>query len=629
MSVRRYITVFFLFLVLFGWLMDPAIARAEPEPQSIKLHEWEVMWETSPRTWEEIASVREGWEKVDSRKSIPPLSEGVQSAWIRIQLPVLDPEQPALYIGKLYANEVEVWGPDGRRLFHDSRDYFHDIFHLLVPLEPEYNTIYIHTSANKGRVGIQIPVIIGEYDLLQGKYVKEGLTEIVIGSSLILIAFIMFVCAIFLRGIELPSWLSLTLVILSLGIVTITYSKFTYTFLKDWGHLSVRLFDFAMMVLFPSLTYFFMKFLGSGPYKIIFRYFMFQVCYSVIWFLLFVYFVEIKKDDSHPIYTLFSIHIFSIYMIVLFIFLLIFSISHAIRKNKDAILFTLGFSLFSIMSVGEVSWYTFISREYELYLWKWGVVCFVVCLILILGRRTAENHRRVIFYAKELELFNGKLQQSEKMEILSELAASVAHEVRNPLQVTRGFLQLLGGKTGTKEQEYLNLALTELDRASEIITDFLTFAKPELDEIQVLDVADELRHIEGILMPMATMHGGAIELDANPDLRIQGNSSKFKQAFINMIKNSIEAFTEKGLIRVEAYEREGQVIIRIEDNGIGMDEEELKRLGEPYFSNKTKGTGLGLMVTFRIIEVMQGKMHIKSEKGVGTVITVSFPSVLR
>ncbi|WP_374021028.1 HAMP domain-containing sensor histidine kinase [Paenibacillus thiaminolyticus] len=215
------------------------------------------------------------------------------------------------------------------------------------------------------------------------------------------------------------------------------------------------------------------------------------------------------------------------------------------------------------------------------------------------------------------------------MEILSELAASVAHEVRNPLQVTRGFLQLLGGKTGTKEQEYLNLALTELDRASEIITDFLTFAKPELDEIHILDVADELRHIEGILMPMATMHGGTIELDASPELRIQGNSSKFKQAFINMIKNSIEAFTEKGLIRVKAYERNEQVIIWIEDNGIGMDEEELKRLGEPYFSNKTKGTGLGLMVTFRIIEVMQGKMDIKSEKGVGTVITVSFPSVSR
>lgn len=629
MSVRRYITVFFLFLVLFGWLMDPAIARAEPEPQSIKLHEWEVMWETSPRTWEDIASAREGWEKIDSRKSIPKLPEGVNSAWFRVRLPELNQDQPALYIGKLYANTLDVWGNDGRKLLHDTRDYYYDIYHLLVPLEPDYRSIYIHSSVNKERIGIQLPIVIGEYELLLGQYVNKGLTEIVLGSAMILIAFIMLICSIFLRGIELPGWLSLSLVIFSLGIVTLTYSKFTYSFFGEWGHISVRLFDVAMMVLFPSLTYFLMKFLGNGPYKIIFRFFVFQICYSVIWFLLFVYFFEIKKDDSHPIYTLFAMKIFSIYMITQSILLLIFSISRAIKKNKDAILFMIGYSFFTVMTIGEISWYMFISREYELNLWKWGLLCFVICLILILGRKIAENHRRVISYSKELELFNGKLQQSEKMEILSELAASVAHEVRNPLQVTRGFLQLLGGKTGTKEQEYLNLALTELDRASEIITDFLTFAKPELDEIQVLDVAEELRHIEGILMPMATMHGGAIELDANPDLRIQGNSSKFKQAFINMIKNSIEAFTEKGLIRVEAYEREGQVIIRIEDNGIGMDEEELKRLGEPYFSNKTKGTGLGLMVTFRIIEVMQGKMHIKSEKGVGTVITVSFPSVSR
>ncbi|MFL1675640.1 ATP-binding protein [Paenibacillus thiaminolyticus] len=627
MSVRRYITVFFLFLVLFGWLMDPAIARAEPEPQSIKLHEWEVMWETSPWTWEDIASAREGWEKVDSRKSIPKLPEGVNSAWFRIRLPELDLNYTTLYFKKLYANAVEIWSDDGRRLFHDSRNYYYDLYYILLPLDPECDTVYIHLTTKNKRIGIQLPVVMGEYEILQVEFAKEGILEIVLGTAMILIALIMLVCAVFLRGIELPGWLSLTFVIFSLGIVSATYSKFTYMFFNEFGYISVMVFDLAMMVLFPSLTYFVKNYLGSGPYKMISKLFIFQLLYSFVWLLLFLYFFVIIGEDAHPLYSFFSVEVFSIYMIIQFIVLIIFSISRSIRKNKDAILFTIGFSLFSIMTIGEVSWYILVSRDYELYLWKWGLLSFVICLILILGRKIAENHRRVISYAKELELFNGKLQQSEKMEILSELAASVAHEVRNPLQVTRGFLQLLGGKTGTKEQKYLNLALTELDRASEIITDFLTFAKPELDEIQVLDVADELRHIEGILMPMATMHGGAIELDANPDLRIQGNSSKFKQAFINMIKNSIEAFTEKGLIRIEAYEREGQVIIRIEDNGIGMDEEELKRLGEPYFSNKTKGTGLGLMVTFRIIEVMQGKLHFASEKGVGTVITVSFPAI--
>lgn len=112
-----------------------------------------------------------------------------------------------------------------------------------------------------------------------------------------------------------------------------------------------------------------------------------------------------------------------------------------------------------------------------------------------------------------------------------------------------------------------------------------------------------------------------------PDLTIEGNSSKFKQAFINLVKNSIEALHSNGWIRIAAHKQDGQVIIRIRDNGVGMNRKELARLGEPYYSNKTKGTGLGLMVTFRIIEVMQGKLEFHSEKGVGTEVTVTFPAV--
>ena len=212
------------------------------------------------------------------------------------------------------------------------------------------------------------------------------------------------------------------------------------------------------------------------------------------------------------------------------------------------------------------------------------------------------------------------------MEIISELAASVAHEVRNPLQVTRGFLQLLQEKSRDREKEYLRLALEELDRASGIITDFLTFAKPEAEKVSLLNVGYEFRHIEGILIPLANLQGGRMTTDIPQDLYVYGNSSKFKQAFINMIKNSIEALREEGHIQIRAYREDGQVVIRVADNGEGMEPSEVARLGEPYYSNKAKGTGLGLMVTFRIIEVMQGKIEIESKKGAGTVMTVRFPA---
>ncbi|MNI42582.1 Sporulation kinase A [compost metagenome] len=298
---------------------------------------------------------------------------------------------------------------------------------------------------------------------------------------------------------------------------------------------------------------------------------------------------------------------------------------YAIKGDKNAIIFSTGFIIFALLGVGELLYYYLIDRYYSLFLWKWGIACFLSSLIIILGRTFAENHQRIVEYSKQLETFNNELQRAERMEIISELAASVAHEVRNPLQVTRGFIQLLVEKQPASEKVYLNMALEELDRASDIITDYLTFAKPEAGKITNLNVLDEFIHIEGILIPMANMQGGNIFVHIPNDLFIKGNSSKFKQAFINIIKNSIEALNGEGEVQIWAYEENEKVHIHIKDTGEGMDEAVLARLGEPYFSNKTKGTGLGLMVTLRIIEVMDGTIKFSSQKGVGTEVVIQFP----
>ncbi|WP_027093417.1 sensor histidine kinase [Cohnella thermotolerans] len=213
------------------------------------------------------------------------------------------------------------------------------------------------------------------------------------------------------------------------------------------------------------------------------------------------------------------------------------------------------------------------------------------------------------------------------MKIISDLAASVAHEVRNPLQVTRGFLQLLAGRAEEKNKPYFDLASNELDRASDIITDFLTFAKPEIDTIRLLNISEELKKIEAMMMPMVAMHGGILHFSSQDNLYFYGNSSKLKQALINIIKNSIEAIEPDGRIEVKAQSEHDQVVVQITDNGVGMDEEEVSKLGVPFFSTKSKGTGLGLMVTFRIIEVMNGTIKIRSAKGKGTEFTIRFPQV--
>ncbi|MDG0811466.1 sensor histidine kinase [Cohnella rhizosphaerae] len=121
------------------------------------------------------------------------------------------------------------------------------------------------------------------------------------------------------------------------------------------------------------------------------------------------------------------------------------------------------------------------------------------------------------------------------------------------------------------------------------------------------------------------MHGGRLQINADPGLTVIGSSSKFKQALINLLKNSIEAFKEDGYIEINAYEEDGEATIWIKDNGEGMDEAQIAKLGVPYFSTKSKGTGLGTMVTFRIIEVMKGTIEFKSRKGQGTEVLIRLP----
>ena len=118
-----------------------------------------------------------------------------------------------------------------------------------------------------------------------------------------------------------------------------------------------------------------------------------------------------------------------------------------------------------------------------------------------------------------------------------------------------------------------------------------------------------------------------MEIDIPSTLYLEGNDTKLKQIFINMMKNSLEALGDSGLIRVWAFEQNGQIIMHIQDNGEGMEEHIVQRLGEPYFSNKVNGTGLGLMVTYQIVELMQGKLEFKSKKGVGTEAVIRFPSL--
>ncbi|AGT32158.1 sensor histidine kinase [Geobacillus genomosp. 3] len=237
----------------------------------------------------------------------------------------------------------------------------------------------------------------------------------------------------------------------------------------------------------------------------------------------------------------------------------------------------------------------------------------------------------IVCAAREMVHHNMALRKriirAEKMEAVTHLAASISHEIRNPLTAARGFIQLIEEQplAAEKRRQYARIAMEELDRAEAIITDYLTFAKPAPETPEKLNVKLEVERVIDIIRPLANMHCVDIHTTLAP-FSVIGEREKFRQCLLNVIKNAIEAMPNGGTLHIHVSIDNGRVLIRIADTGVGMTKEQLERLGEPYFTTKgIKGTGLGMMVAYRIIESMNGTIQIESEIHKGTTVSIYLP----
>lgn len=219
-----------------------------------------------------------------------------------------------------------------------------------------------------------------------------------------------------------------------------------------------------------------------------------------------------------------------------------------------------------------------------------------------------------------------KIVKLEKMEVVSQLAASISHEVRNPLTVVKGFIDLLKAPNLSQEvrEQYFQHVVRELQTAETIISDYLAYAKPATEEIGIILIDREIRSIIDMTKPLANMNSVKISEELEPGITL-GNIQHFKQCFLNLIKNSIEAMPNGGELRIDTLVNKFDIIIKISDNGVGMSNEQINRFGEPYYSTKEKGTGLGSMVVVKTIETMNGKLKINSVLNKGTTIRITLP----
>lgn len=240
-------------------------------------------------------------------------------------------------------------------------------------------------------------------------------------------------------------------------------------------------------------------------------------------------------------------------------------------------------------------------------------------IIQIMGMTvSALMYERII----ERKAMRKEMERAEKMNTLGELAASIAHEVRNPLTVVKGFLQLMQQE---QNYQYVPLILTEVERAEKIISDYLNFAKPQFRKIESFYLSNVISDVIMLLEPLAANKYIQLKSEIHVNPLLETDSDQLKQALINIIKNAIEATSQGGTVAIRTDAGKGEAQIIIADTGKGMTKEQLARIGTLFYTTKEKGTGLGTMVSLRIIEAMNGKLSYTSEPSVGTEAVICLP----
>lgn len=220
------------------------------------------------------------------------------------------------------------------------------------------------------------------------------------------------------------------------------------------------------------------------------------------------------------------------------------------------------------------------------------------------------------------------LHRQDKLAAVGQLAAGVAHEIRNPLTSMKGYAEfLLEDETDGQRREFVEIILDEINRVNQIVEDFMVLAKPKVVDLKEKNIIPIIKNVLSLLEFEARKKKVRMHFEANDDIiQIECDEDRLKQVFLNFVKNGIEAMPNGGDIIVRVNVTHDQVQVSIQDTGVGIPEEKLKKIGEPFYTTKKDGNGLGLMVSYKIIESHNGQVFIESELNKGTTFNIILPA---
>src|SRR5688572_5296597 len=215
------------------------------------------------------------------------------------------------------------------------------------------------------------------------------------------------------------------------------------------------------------------------------------------------------------------------------------------------------------------------------------------------------------------------------MAAVGELSAGIAHEIRNPLAAIAGSVQVLKSSKSltTQEQRLMSIVLKESERLNKSISDFLRFVRPQERNAVEFDVAASLAETLDLLAnspELTEKHKIVREIDP-PSYQIVGDADQIRQVFWNLARNAVAAMPNGGVLGVRTSVHDGSYRIVFADNGRGMTLADLEKLFQPFRTNFPSGTGLGMAISYRIVQEHAGRIDVRSNEGIGTTITVSLP----
>lgn len=230
--------------------------------------------------------------------------------------------------------------------------------------------------------------------------------------------------------------------------------------------------------------------------------------------------------------------------------------------------------------------------------------------------------------ADQITTLHLTVSELEKDKQLRNSLFKITHEVKNPIAVCKGYLDMLDVYDEDKVKRYVPIIRSELSRGLDIMNDFMEFSKIKIDK-ELIDINMLLEDIEEEFELLINSRDIVFSCKLISDeIYVEGDYNRLKQVFINMVKNSLEAIEGSGKIEIRTHILKGMYYIEISDSGCGMDEETLARVKEMFFTTKVKGSGLGVSLSNEIIKAHQGSIDYSSRVGKGTKVVVKLPIVV-